>query len=93
MGEYLMEQLATLQARYAFIKEVRGRGLIIGMEMTIEGGPLVNAAMERGLLINCTVGKVLRFVPPLIVSRAEIDEAVAILDEVMATIDTTGHAG
>jgi acetylornithine/succinyldiaminopimelate/putrescine aminotransferase len=49
--------------------------------------------MERGLLINCTVGKVLRFVPPLIVSRAEVDEAVAILDEVLATIDTTGHAG
>ncbi len=93
MGEYLVGQLATLQAKYAFIMEVRGRGLIIGMELTIEGGPLVNAAMERGLLINCTVGKVLRFVPPLIVSRAEIDEAVAILDEVLATIDTTGHAG
>lgn len=93
MGEYLMGQLATLQARYAFIKEVRGRGLIIGMEMTIEGGPLVNAAMKRGLLINCTVGRVLRFVPPLIVSRAEIDEAVAILDEVLATVGTTGHAG
>jgi acetylornithine aminotransferase len=92
MGEYLMEQLATLQARYAFIKEVRGRGLIIGMEMTIEGGPLVNAAMERGLLINCTVGKVLRFVPPLIVSRAEIDEAVAILDEVLATVNITDQA-
>jgi acetylornithine aminotransferase len=92
MGEYLMEQLATLQARYAFIKEVRGRGLIIGMEMTIEGGPLVNAAMERGLLINCTVGKVLRFVPPLIVNRAEIDEAVAILDEVLATVNITDQA-
>jgi acetylornithine aminotransferase len=62
------------------------------MEMTIEGGPLVNAAMERGLLINCTVGKVLRFVPPLIVSRAEIDEAVAILDEVLATVNITDQA-
>jgi acetylornithine/succinyldiaminopimelate/putrescine aminotransferase len=48
--------------------------------------------MERGLLINCTVGKVLRFVPPLIVSRAEVDEAVAILDEVLATVNITVQA-
>jgi acetylornithine/N-succinyldiaminopimelate aminotransferase len=92
MGDYLVSQLENLQHKYAFIKEVRGRGLIIGMEMTIEGGTLVNAAMERGLLINCTVGNVLRFVPPLIVSRAEIDEAVAILDAVMATVGITGQA-
>jgi acetylornithine aminotransferase len=92
MGEYLTGQLERLQDKYAFIKEVRGRGLIIGMELTIEGGPLVNAAMERGLLINCTVGKVLRFVPPLIVSRAEVDEAVAILDEVLATVNITVQA-
>jgi acetylornithine/N-succinyldiaminopimelate aminotransferase len=92
MGIYLTEHLEKLKHKYAFIKEVRGRGLIIGMELTIEGGGLVNAAMERGLLINCTVGKVLRFVPPLIVSQAEIDEAMAILDEVLATVDTVAHA-
>jgi acetylornithine aminotransferase len=89
MGSYLTEQLERLKNKYPFIKEVRGRGLIIGMELTIEGGGLVNAAMERGLLINCTVGKVLRFLPPLIVSKAEIDEAMAILDEVLATVDIT----
>jgi len=92
MGDYLTEQLEELKNKYAFIKEVRGRGLIIGMEMTIEGGGLVSSAMERGLLINCTVGNVLRFLPPLIVSRTEIDEAMAILDEVLATVDTTNHA-
>jgi acetylornithine aminotransferase len=91
MGAYLTEQLEGLKNKYAFIKEVRGRGLIIGMEMDIEGGALVNAAMERGLLINCTVGKVLRFLPPLIVSQAEIDEAITILDEVLATVDTTNQ--
>jgi acetylornithine/N-succinyldiaminopimelate aminotransferase len=90
MGDYLKGQLEKLQDKYTFIKEVRGRGLIIGMEMTIEGGALVNAAMERGLLINCTVGNVLRFVPPLIVSRAEIDEAMLILDEVLATVGIAG---
>jgi acetylornithine/N-succinyldiaminopimelate aminotransferase len=86
MGEYLTEKLVQLKDKYAFIKEVRGRGLIIGMELDIEGGPLVVKAMERGLLMNCTVGNVLRFVPPLIVSEAEIDEAMTILDEVLATV-------
>ncbi len=84
MGRYLTLQLERLQSKYAFVREVRGRGLIIGMELDIEGGGLVTAAMERGLLINCTVGKVLRLVPPLIVSRAEIDEATDILDDIFA---------
>jgi acetylornithine aminotransferase len=84
MGDYLTGQLEKLKDKYAFIKEIRGRGLIIGMELDIEGGELVKAAMERGLLINCTVGNVLRFLPPLIVSRAEVDEAIEILDQVLA---------
>jgi acetylornithine aminotransferase len=86
MGRYLTQQLEQLQSRYAFIRDVRGRGLILGMELDIEGGALVTAAMQRGLLINCTVGKVLRFVPPLIVSRAEIDEAAGILDDIFAAL-------
>jgi acetylornithine/N-succinyldiaminopimelate aminotransferase len=87
MGTYLVQKLAQLQGKYSFIREIRGRGLIIGMEMDIDGGPLVTAALERGLLINCTVGKVLRFVPPLIVGCAEIDEAIRILDDVLATVE------
>ena len=85
MGAYLTEKLEQLQGKYSFIKEIRGLGLIIGVELAIEGGPLVIKAMERGLLMNCTVGNVLRFVPPLIVNRAEIDEAMTILDEVLET--------
>lgn len=84
MGRYLTEQLERLRDQHPFIKEVRGRGLIVGMELDIEGGGLVTAAMERGLLINCTVGRVLRFVPPLIISRTEIDEAIMILDDLFA---------
>jgi acetylornithine aminotransferase len=86
MGAYLMAKLEQLKGKYSFIKEIRGRGLIIGAELEIEGGPLVIKAMESGLLMNCTVGNVLRFVPPLIVNRAEIDEAMTILDEVLATV-------
>ena len=76
MGDYLFARLERLRARYPFIKTVRGRGLILGMELTIEGGEIVKKALQRGLLINCTVGKVLRFLPPLIVTREEIDEAM-----------------
>ena len=83
-AEEAIPKLKELQEKYSFIKDVRGQGLIIGMELDIEGGALVVKAMERGLLINCTVGNVWRFVPPLIVSRAEIDEAMTILDEVLA---------
>ncbi len=93
MGTYLAQRLEGLREKYAFIKEIRGQGLILGMELTIEGGALVVAAMERGLLINCTVGNVLRFVPPLIVTRDEIDEAVTILDSVLATVDQGKQAG
>jgi acetylornithine aminotransferase len=84
MGDYLRGRLEELQLRYPFITAIRGRGLILGMELSIEGGDIVTKALQRGLLINCTVGCVLRFVPPLIVSRAEIDEMIAILDGIFA---------
>jgi acetylornithine aminotransferase len=80
MGDYLRRQLQALQVKYPFILEVRGRGLILGMELSIEGGEMVKTALARGLLINCTVGKVLRFLPPLIVSKDEIDQMLEILD-------------
>jgi len=83
MGAYLRERLETLRASFGFIREVRGRGLILGMELAIDGGEIVKAALQRGLLINCTVGNVLRFLPPLIVSRAEIDKAIEILAEIL----------
>ncbi|MBW2504755.1 MAG: acetylornithine transaminase [Deltaproteobacteria bacterium] len=86
MGAYLRTQLDALEQKYDFISEVRGRGLILGVELTIDGAELVSRAMAKGLLINCTVGKVLRFLPPLIVSRDEIDEAVSILDSVLASV-------
>ncbi|PLY02023.1 MAG: aspartate aminotransferase family protein, partial [Desulfuromonas sp.] len=65
------------------IKEVRGLGLILGMQLDIEGAGIVTKALERGLLINCTVGTVLRFLPPLTVTQNEIDEAMEILDEIL----------
>ncbi len=83
MGNYLVTKLEQLQQKYNFIKNIRGRGLILGMELTIEGGEIVKTALDRGLLINCTVGNVLRFVPPLIVSQSEIDQMIDILDGIL----------
>ncbi len=86
MGAYLRERLEQLRDRYPFVREVRGRGLIIGMELTIPGADIVLEALHRGLLINCTADTVLRFLPPLIVTREEIDEAVTLLDDILRKI-------
>jgi len=86
MGAYLHRQLEKLKDKYGFIKAIRGRGLIIGMELSIEGGSIVTNALSRGLLINCTMGNILRFVPPLIVTGDEIDRMIGILDGILAEI-------
>jgi len=86
MGNYLRSRLEELKDRYPFITEVRGQGLILGMELTIPGADIVSQALERGLLINCTANTVLRFLPPLIVTPEEIDEALAILDGILQNI-------
>ncbi|MCD6526641.1 MAG: acetylornithine transaminase [Desulfuromonas sp.] len=80
MGDYLRSKLEQLSTRYPFAGEVRGRGLILGLQLGIPGADIVKQALQQGLLINCTAGNVLRFVPPLIVSRDEIDQAMEILE-------------
>lgn len=86
MGIYLRQQLEKLKDKYDFITEVRGRGLMLGIQMTIEGAEIVKTAMDRGLLINCTAGSVLRFVPPLIVNKDEINQMIVILDKILSEI-------
>ena len=83
VGEYFFNKLLALKEKFSFIKEVRGRGLIIGAELDRDGATIVDACLTEGLLINCTVGKVLRFIPPLIVTKAEIDAGFAILEKVL----------
>ena len=86
VGKYLLEKLHKLKAEYPFIKEVRGKGLIIGMELTVPGADIVRACMEKGLLINCTSDTILRFIPPLIVTEKEVDEMMKILISILKTI-------
>ncbi len=82
-GHYLQERLAELQERCRRIRAVRGRGLLWGLELDGPGAFAVDAARDRGLIINCTAERVLRLAPPLIVARAEIDQAVEVLAEVL----------
>jgi acetylornithine/N-succinyldiaminopimelate aminotransferase len=84
MGEYLAKGLQDCRDRVSTVKEVRGLGLLQGMELTIEGKPVVADCLARGVLINCTMDRVLRFVPPLIVSQPEIDRLLTLLPRVLA---------
>ena len=84
-GEYLKKQLQAMMAKYpALITEVRGVGLIAGAKLTRPGRDIVNQCLEKGAIINCTAGDVLRFVPPLNITAAHIDEVIGILDAVLA---------
>ena len=83
-GEYFISKLMSLKDKYGFIKEVRGLGLMIGVELEFNGSEIVKKMLEKGFLINCTSDTVLRFLPPLIVEREHIDALVDALDDVFA---------
>jgi acetylornithine/N-succinyldiaminopimelate aminotransferase len=82
----LSEGLEEIGKEFPQVVEVRGRGFMLGMELSEPGTPIVHACMKRGLLVNCTMERVLRFVPPLILSIEEVDEALGILREAFAEI-------
>ena len=82
MGEYLIKKLLELKNKYDFITDVRGKGLMIGMELNFPGQKIVEGCLKKGLLINCTVERVLRFLPPLSITKKYIDKAIKILEEV-----------
>ena len=82
-GEHLRTRLRELRRRIPRIKDVRGRGLLVGAELDGPGAPVVEACRAAGLLINCTMEKTLRFSPPLIVAQDEIDRAVEITARVL----------
>ena len=83
IGNYFKEQLIQLKNRHTCIEEVRGLGLLVGIKLNQKGDAIVRACMERGFLINCIQETILRFVPPLIVQKKEIDSLISCLDEVL----------
>lgn len=84
IGAYLQSKFEEYKAKYPnLIKEVRGRGLILGMELTRPGREIANECLDYGAIINCTAGNVLRFVPPLNITKAHVDELISVLDKVL----------
>ena len=83
-GQYLKNRLEALKKKHETIKEIRSMALTVGVEMNIEGEEIYKKCLEKGLLINCTQKNVLRIMPPLTVTKAEIDKAISILDSVLA---------
>ncbi|MBI5590315.1 MAG: aspartate aminotransferase family protein [Deltaproteobacteria bacterium] len=83
VGRYFKERLVELKSRHDSVVDVRGLGLLLGMELNTDGLPLVQACLEKGFVINCVQGNTLRFVPPLIVQKAEIDRLIHCLDGIL----------
>ncbi len=86
LGEYFKTNLEQMTSKYEIVKEVRGKGLMIGIELTKNCGDVVTEAREQGVLINCTADKVIRLVPPLIITKEQLDKVVTVLDGVLAKI-------
>jgi acetylornithine aminotransferase len=84
VGAYFKERLTALAGRQRRVAEVRGRGLLLGLKLREDGAPIVRACLERGFVINCVQGNILRFAPPLIISTGEIDALIDCLDAILA---------
>lgn len=85
MSKYMMERLRSLKESHPVIKEIRGMGLMLGIELNCDGKEIFNRCIEKKLLINCTQEKVLRLMPALNVNKAQIDTALTILDAALRT--------
>jgi acetylornithine/N-succinyldiaminopimelate aminotransferase len=84
LGDEFISGLERLGRKYPFVKSVRGKGLLIGMELDFPGRDIVAACLSEGLLINCTMDNVLRFMPPLVITEEEINALLETLDVIFA---------
>jgi len=82
-GECFKTQLKDLFQEYGMVEDVRGRGMMLGMEMGMPCASMVDEMRQQGVLVNCTAGNVLRFVPPLVITTEQINEVTDSLDEVL----------
>ena len=83
VGAYLQEQLKSLAGRYAAVKEVRGRGLIQGLQLAIPARPIVEQALAEGVLFNSTQDTVLRFLPPFLLQEKHVDKGMRVLKKLL----------
>ncbi|MBU6174234.1 MAG: aminotransferase class III-fold pyridoxal phosphate-dependent enzyme, partial [Planctomycetes bacterium] len=87
IGDQFKARFEALKARCSWIKDVRVRGCMIGVELTVDGATVVKGCLERGLLINCTHQTVLRLLPAMNLTDAELEEGCGILEEVLLALD------
>jgi acetylornithine/N-succinyldiaminopimelate aminotransferase len=86
-GEYFLHRGRAMQARHpALVKEIRGRGLLLGVELTYDAGPVVTRCRERGVLSNLAGERTVRFAPPYIVSESELDEGLRVLEDAVVAL-------
>jgi acetylornithine aminotransferase/acetylornithine/N-succinyldiaminopimelate aminotransferase len=91
-GEQLRAGLEKLAARFNFIREIRGEGLIVGVDLSIDGGPIVSEALRQGLIINCTHEHIIRLLPAFIVTRAEVTEFLTKFANVLEVVSTAASS-
>jgi len=99
VGEFFKAKLQELKSKYSFVVDVRGEGLILGLELTFPCREVVNRCLEAGFIINCTADHVLRFLPPYIITKKEIGRFIKALDRILSEIsqevpesDLAGHS-
>lgn len=86
MGNYIIEELNKLKEKFPLIKDVRGQGLMLGIELNIEGKAIYEDCFNNGLIINCTQGNILRLMPALNVTRKQINKALMVLEKAFEKI-------
>ena len=92
VGRHMEEQLTAIAAAHPIVKEVRGAGLIWGLELTREAAPVVSAALSRGVIVNRTAETVVRLLPPLVITAGELDEGLSGLDAALGAVESDGGA-
>jgi len=88
MGDYLAERLASIEPEPGLFQEVRGKGLMLAVELTVPGAEVVSRCLEAGLRVNCTQDTVLRMLPAMNITREQIDEGLAILRNALSAATT-----
>jgi acetylornithine/succinyldiaminopimelate/putrescine aminotransferase len=83
-GAQLREGLEALKKKFSFIGEIRGEGLMFGIDLSVEGGPYISEALKRGLLMNCTHDYTLRLLPPFVVTAAHVRKFLKLFETVLA---------
>jgi acetylornithine/succinyldiaminopimelate/putrescine aminotransferase len=89
VGAHFEARLRTIAGKHGFVKEVRGAGLMWGLDLNRDAAPVVPAALERGVVVNRTAETVVRLLPPLVITEAEIDDALGRLDAALGAVGAT----